>query len=304
MKRIGIDARLINQTGVGVYTRNLLKNLEQHIFQFEVYVYLRPIDYASIDFTNKLFIKRKADYHWHSFSEQYSFFKQLTKDNLDLMHFTYFSYPILYRRPFVITIHDLIPLTHTTGRASTLGPLKYNLKKIGYRLALSSGVKNARRIITPSQFVKNSITEHFGNKYGEKINITYEGINEELLGADENVDLSKKFQKPFFIYVGNFYPHKNVEKLMKAFSQLDIKYSLILIGPDDYFAKRAHQLLSHLQTKNIIFCHNPSLEDFVYFYKNATALIHPSLTEGFGLPLIEKSFYFSRLKYLLKGNLL
>jgi glycosyltransferase involved in cell wall biosynthesis len=169
--------------------------------------------------------------------------------------------------------------------------LKYNLKKIGYRLALSSGVKNARRIITPSQFVKNSITEHFGNKYGEKINITYEGINEELLGADENVDLSKKFQKPFFIYVGNFYPHKNVEKLMKAFSQLDIKYSLILIGPDDYFAKRAHQLLSHLQTKNIIFCHNPSLEDFVYFYKNATALIHPSLTEGFGLPLIEASYF-------------
>ncbi len=291
MTRIGIDARLINQTGVGVYTRNLLKNLENMIFQFQVYVYLRREDAKKIQFQNKLFVKRIADYHWHSFDEQYKFLNQLTKDNLDLMHFTYFSYPILYKRNFVITIHDLIPLTHSTGRASTLNPFLYNMKQFGYKLALKSGIQNSRTIITPSETVKNSIVKYFGPSIKSKIQVTYEGFNEELLNVQENQDLRDKIPHPFFIYVGNFYPHKNVEKLIEAFKLVDKNYSLVLVGPKDYFAQRLRENLSQLELSRVIFYHNPSLADFSYFYKHAAALIHPSLDEGFGLPLIEASYF-------------
>lgn len=291
MTRIGIDARLINQTGVGVYTRNLLKNLEDMIFQFQVYVYLKKEDAKKIQFSNKLFVKKIADYHWHSFDEQYKFFNQLSKDNLDLMHFTYFSYPILYKRNFIITIHDLIPLTHSTGRASTLNPILYNVKQFGYKLALKSGIRNSRTIITPTETVKNTIVKHFGPAVKSKIQVTYEGFNEELLHAPENQYLSDKIPHPFFIYVGNFYPHKNVERLIEAFRLVNKNYSLILVGPRDYFAQRLRENIPHQDLSRIIFYHNPSIADFVYLYKHTVALIHPSLAEGFGLPLIEASYF-------------
>ena len=43
--------------------------------------------------------------------------------------------------------------------------------------------------------------------------------------------------------------------------------------------------------KRILFFNNPSISDLVFFYKNALALIHPSLSEGFGLPLIEALYF-------------
>lgn len=43
--------------------------------------------------------------------------------------------------------------------------------------------------------------------------------------------------------------------------------------------------------KKIIIIKNPGLQDLIFFYKNAQALIHPSLSEGFGLPLIETAYF-------------
>ncbi|OGK25080.1 hypothetical protein A3C25_03430 [Candidatus Roizmanbacteria bacterium RIFCSPHIGHO2_02_FULL_38_11] len=115
---------------------------------------------------------------------------------------------------------------------------------------------------------------------------------------DENIKKSAILKrltsnsKPLFIYVGNFYPHKNVENLIKAFAKVSRNAQLILIGPDDYFSKRLTQLINQLsQGKRIVFYHNPSKTELIYFYKNASALIHPSLSEGFGLPIIEAAYF-------------
>ena len=107
----------------------------------------------------------------------------------------------------------------------------------------------------------------------------------------EGNDLSKKFNN-FFIYVGNFYPHKNLEKLVKAFSKIKTDSKLILIGPNDFFKNKLSQLIIELkQDQKILFFNNSTLSDLVYFYKNARALIHPSRSEGFGLPLIEAAYF-------------
>src|SRR3989338_5133673 len=91
------------------------------------------------------------------------------------------------------------------------------------------------------------------------------------------------------------------------------KYNLILLGPDDYFTKRILRCIDTSKlSKNIFLFKNPSLSDLAFFYKNSLALIHPSLSEGFGLPLIEAA-YFDRpiiasnidvFKELLENNYL
>ncbi|OGK11877.1 hypothetical protein A2954_05855 [Candidatus Roizmanbacteria bacterium RIFCSPLOWO2_01_FULL_37_12] len=308
MHRIGIDARLYGQTGVGVYLRNLLYFLEKSPQNnLEFYIYFLPNEFRKLNFENKNFVKKLVSSPWHSFSEQTLLLNALYKDDLDLMHFTYFSYPVLYKRKFIATIHDTTPLLYKTGKASTKNPLLYEIKFQAFKFVMSQQVKNAGLIITPSKTVKKQLISIYGNKYEDKIKHIYEGVNFELLESSKKILISKsqflnKFQistnqipisknNQFFIYIGNFYPHKNVENLIKAFSKIKEKVNLILIGPDDYFANRLSRNIGITKRDQIIFYHSPSKEDLVFFYKNALALIHPSLSEGFGLPLVEAAYF-------------
>ena len=292
MKKIGIDARLYSQTGVGTYLKNLLYYLEKKELTAEFYyVYMMPEDYDRVLFKNKNIIKKKVNYRWHSIGEQFGFAIKLYSDNLDLMHFTYFSYPILYFKKFVATVHDTTPLLFKTGKASTKNQLIYNIKHIFFKIILRHQITNTSRIITPTNTVMKQLLSLYGEKISKKTVPIYEGVSYQILESKENKGLSKKFNN-FFIYVGNFYPHKNVENLIKAFKNVNEKYNLILLGPDDYFTKRILRCIDTLKSNDKIFLlKNPSFQDLVFFYKNAMALIHPSLSEGFGLPLVEAAYF-------------
>ena len=293
MKKIGIDCRLINQTGVGTYIKNLLYYLQEiEKKEFYFFVYLLKKDFNLINFRKKNFLKKVADFRWHSFNEQIGYYHFLINEELDLMHFTYFSYPILYQKPFVATIHDVTPLKFKTGLASTKNALIYELKHLAFRYILKNQIIKAQKIITPTHSVANELIKIYGERYKRKIIPVYEGVSYELIKNKEK-KVNVENLKPFFIYVGNFYPHKNVDKLIKAFKLLKkIKHNLILIGPDDYFKKKLFNKIKQLELEDkIIFYHPQEIGELVYFYKNATALINPSLSEGFGLPLVEAAYF-------------
>ncbi|MDO8497261.1 MAG: glycosyltransferase family 1 protein [bacterium] len=287
MKRIGIDARLYSQTGVGVYLQNLLFYLRD-IFPSDVELYIYVMEGAGLKIDKgETWRIREIPYRWHSLGEQIGFLAKLNDDNLDLMHFTYFSYPVFYRRPFIATVHDVTPLLFKTGRASTLYPLLYEAKHLIFRQILTSQIQNARSIITPTHAVKTQLVELFGKTIESKIVPIYEGVNERLITSEENTKLKEKYDD-FFIYIGNFYPHKNIEKLIKAFAKVRTEAKLILIGPKDFFYTRIDDEIKKFKMEGkIILYSNPTNEDLVFFYKNAKALIHPSLSEGFGLPIVE-----------------
>jgi len=292
MKKIGIDARLYSQTGIGTYLKNLIYFLEKKDLKDELfYIYLMPDDYKKISFKNKNIIKRMAGYRWHSLGEQIGFALKLYSDNLDLMHFTYFSYPVLYLKKFIATVHDVTPLLFKTGKASTKNQFIYNVKHLFFRTILRCQIKGSIKIITPTDTVKKQLEEIYGKELSKKIHFIYEGINYQIKESAENKKLAEKFGN-FFIYVGNFYPHKNVERLIYAFSTIKTSSKLLLLGPSDFFKNRLFQLINRLkQERKILFINSLSSEDLVYFYKNALALVHPSLSEGFGLPLIEAAYF-------------
>src|SRR5258705_8253378 len=124
--RIGIDGRLWHETGVGRYIRNLVANLAQIDNTNEYVLFVKtgfkikdlPGRQAGSGFKNDKWKIVETDIHWHSLKEQMQFPAVLNKENLDLMHFPYFSHPIFYNKPFVITIHDLIMNHFPTGKAS------------------------------------------------------------------------------------------------------------------------------------------------------------------------------------------
>lgn len=293
MKNIGIDARLYSQTGVGVYIRNLifyLQKLSPRDIKFNIYILNN--DAVDINFNKGNFVKREVSYKWHTLAEQIGFYKVLSQDNLDLVHFTYFSYPVLYSKRFIATVHDLTPLYFKTGRASAGNRLIYEIKHNAFKYILKSQVKGASHIITPTQTVKNQILQTYGSEYEKKISVEYEGLDYALNNLSDNKLLKEKFTQPFFLYVGNFYPHKNIEKLVGAFSKTDVKAVLVLVGPNDYFSSRINQIIHRLKQEQRIHLYTASSRsDIVFFYQHALALINPSLSEGFGLPIVEAAHF-------------
>jgi glycosyltransferase involved in cell wall biosynthesis len=287
MKTIGIDARLYSQTGVGTYLRNFLHFLSKKQYKdIRFLIYLLDGETTLIE--NTAFEKHYVPYRWHSFSEQTGFYNQLEKDKPDLMHFTYFSYPVRYTRPFVATVHDLTPVQFKTGKASTRNPLFYGIKHEVFKFVLRNQIKNARKIITPTETVKKQIVEYLPDVDKNKITAIYEGFDYELAQTKENTELSALYPKPFFLYVGNFYPHKNVSTLIQAFKEIPEKYDLVLSGPQDFFASKMLSIIKdNGLEKRVHMHHSPGKENLKYLYNHAEALIHPSFSEGFGLPLVE-----------------
>jgi glycosyltransferase involved in cell wall biosynthesis len=287
IKKIGIDARLYSQTGVGVYLRNLIYYLQKiETNNVSYYIYILDEDCDKISLSSENFILKKVTEKWHSLSEQTIFLKKINNDHLDLMHFPYFSYPLFYKRKFITTIHDLTPIFFKTGKASTQNPLIYQFKHKVFEYLLANQVFNSEAIITPTITVKNQLKKLYGEKLESKIYPLYEGFNYELVDA---VPTSQTLvEGDFFLYVGNFYPHKNVDKLIEAFSSIKEDIKLIFFGPNDFFSKKIKDnICKRKLEKKIIFFHNYRLSDLAFFYNNAKALIHPSLSEGFGLPIVE-----------------
>ncbi|OGH13829.1 MAG: hypothetical protein A2860_02315 [Candidatus Levybacteria bacterium RIFCSPHIGHO2_01_FULL_37_33] len=297
--KIGIDARLFNQTGVGRYTSNLIENLLKIDKNNNYVLFVRNEDFDQVKLKIKNLTRStssgqelkiiRVDIPWHSIKEQVYFSQILNNENLDLVHFPYFSVPISYNRPFIVTIHDLIIHHFPTGKASTHPSFIYMLKILGYKYVISRACKNAKKIIAVSKATKDEIVDHL--KIPEdKISVIYEAADQQISNPKSQI-ANKSINTKYFLYVGNVYPHKNVEKLINAFEIL-LQYfpnaELIFAGKEDYFYKRLKNFVKKLgHEKNIKFSGYVPDEELSNLYKNAVALVVPSLMEGFGLPPLE-----------------
>lgn len=283
--RIGIDARLWNETGVGRYIRNLVNNLKTLDKENEYTLFVKNDTQVSV-FNNRWKIV-KVNIPWHSIKEQIIFPKILKKENLDLVHFPYHSVPLFYSKPYVVTIHDLIPMHFSTGEASTLPLPIYKLKFLGYKMVISNAIIRSKKIIVPSRATKQDILENF-KVPAFKIVVTSEAS--ELKGK---VDGDEKLvpNNDYFLYVGNCFPHKNLTNLVHAYKSIKSEFpkiKLFIVTKEDKFYRDLRRKVKH-----------EGLEDYVSFYKdindrklavlykNTNALVLPSLYEGFGLPALE-----------------
>jgi len=303
--RIGIDARLLGPKtaggGLGRYIAELVNEIKEQDHENEYVLFLRKSNWDECpDAPN--FKKVEADIPWYSLAEQARLPKIIDEENLDIVHFPHFNVPIKLETPFVVTIHDLILLEYPTRRASTLGPIKYFIKQLAHKKVLSNAIINAKTIIVPSDYTRKSILKFYPKTNPEKIKLIYEGVTPLDIGAGDP-DKDKKFleeqkiTKPYLLYVGNSYPHKNLYTLVRAFQDvLDKKpgLQLVLVGQKNYFSERLERETRELGLevpKEVNFTGFIEDEDLPRLYRNASLYVFPSLLEGFGLPPLEAMSY-------------
>lgn len=282
--RIGIDTRLWNETGVGRYIRNLIYELQIIDKQNEYVLFVMDRDYNDVKFriSNLKFKISNCNIRWHTIEEQIVFPQILNKYNLDLVHFPYYSVPIFYNKPFVVTIHDLIPLHQKTGQASTLPLPLYKLKLLAFKFVVSQAASKAKKIIAPSNATKQDIAKYLEIP-SRKIEVVYEGV-------DDNLRNEGNSKSNLLLYVGNAYPHKNLSTLLKAVKVAKNEIpdlSLVLVGKEDYFYKKLKKVAKSLNLENVTFYGFAKDAQLRSFYKRAKAIVIPSFIEGFGLPALE-----------------
>lgn len=293
--RIGIDARFYGPIGKGLgrYTQKLIEGLEKIDHSNQYFIFLRKENINEYQPKNANFTKILADYRWYTFSEQFLFLRVIKKQRLDLMHFPHFNVPILYTGKFIVTIHDLILVHFPTIRNTTLHPVFYKFKYWAYKLTIKNAILRSNRIIAVSRFTKRDLLARYKRIPEEKIQVTYEASEDFcMLSPNKDHEILARYGiiKPYLLYVGNAYPHKNLEKLVEAFQDIAKKRNdtqLILVGGMDYFYKQLLDFTLKQKAERVIFPGFIPDYDLDVVFHNAQAYVFPSLYEGFGLPPLE-----------------
>lgn len=287
--KIGIDARFVGPqgTGLGKYTEKLILNLAKIDKNNQYFIFLKEDNWSYLKLNrHENFTKVLADVPWYSFAEQLKMPAIFAAQNLDLLHIPHFNVPILYKGEFVVTIHDLIHHKFTEYATTTKNPLVFKLKRLGYKKVIENAVYKSQKIITPSNFVKNDILKNFKIQ-SSKIIVTYEAAEEEYFRKTGNWSLATG---NYLLYVGNAYPHKNLNHLLDALKILTMNYELktiklVIVCPRDVFSERLRDEIAKRDLqKNVEVEGYMEPQELSRLFQMASAYVLPSLSEGFGIP--------------------
>jgi len=182
----------------------------------------------------------------------------------------------------VVTIHDLKYLRHPE-----FFPRRSRLKReILFRLTRRT-VSRANRVIAVSEYTRRDIVEFFGVE-PEKITAIHHGIRKEDPIADAS---SVPVPGPYVLFVGVRRPHKNLLRLINAFSQFHANhgdYRLVIVGQAYPGFDLPERLVAELGLDNAVRFTGPLSDTaLAAAYRGASLFVLPSLYEGFGFPALE-----------------
>lgn len=268
--RIAVDARMMgagNTRGIGRYIKETVEALQSLNSGHEI-VLLRP------------------EIRWYTLAEQLKMPKIFRDAKADLVWVPHWNVPLLYRGPYVITVHDLL-LRHqsASAKASTRGPIVAWLKRVGYRLVLWNALKNAKVVFVPAKEVARDVIKHYPFA-ASKVMVTGEGVT-ALPAPAQNAEL---LPTPYLFYFGSAYPHKRLDLLLEMWERFSTKhqeYTLLIGGEQDVFMQRWMAEAERRKLNRVRFLGRIDDQELATYLAHASAHVHPSSFEGFALPSLE-----------------
>ena len=294
--KVAIDIRRMAEFGIGTYTRNVVRALSRLDLASEYFLLGLPQKVAEIgplppNFQTVSLLEPDTT------AKGYFQCRTVLQDlRCDLVHVPHlFGIPRDLPCPYVMTVHDVLEhMARANGRSGLRRLLHFQLTR--------RVLKGAARIFAVSKFTKSEIEKLFGIA-PEQIEVVYNAIDERFLhGHATEADrqfLAQRYQVnyPFLLYAGRISPHKNVVRIIEAFSALKAeldkegKYpglKLIIIG--DELSKHPDLRRTVIRggvQNDVRFLGFIPIDVLRIFYDAAKIFVFPSLYEGFGLPPLE-----------------
>ena len=269
-KSIFIDFNYLKNLnkGFGQFSLHLAKSInEQNLNGLDV-TYYAPFKYKK-QFSKEIKHKTSFDFHrYFSFKKEYDVWHSVT-------HLSKVEPHAENKSKILYTIHDAI---------FTLFNRPHD--QIKDRLdSLQSKINKANGLVYISEFTKKSIQDTFKIPSHVKEFVIYNGNPCEGVSAIK----SEKHNFPFLLSIGEFRGYKNQESLIPMLRFLDSEIKLIFVGRCSKKQKEKIVALAkkHQVSERVIIKGTVSEKEKITLYSNATALVHPSLAEGFGLPVVE-----------------
>lgn len=181
--------------------------------------------------------------------------------------------------PQVVTVHDLRPLYHP----------ECSMQSLYFKYWVPPLLDKCKHIVTNSEFTANQILSA-NAATSNKLSVIPLGYDSDHFNIKP---LCKRLHpRPYLLHIGQAYPHKNIERLIRAFALVVKKNAdidLLLVGkPHKTETPRLRKIVDELGLQKRVFFKPYTLyENLPDLYRGAEAFVYPSLWEGFGLPILE-----------------
>lgn len=292
--RVGIDMRMLGNRhgGIGRYVFELFRHMLAQDKEHTYHIFFNSFntDRADIEhfsrFPNAVLVPVNARHY--SLLEQTKFLWMLNKRKLDLVHFPNFNVPLLYKRPYVVTIHDMVH--HKIGGAKKSHFLHFQV----YKKVIENAARRSSKIITVSEYSKKDIASYL-RVPESKIQAIYEGpsLHTEV-GETEVARVRENFllHRPYLLFVGVLERKKNIVNLTRGFDAFLRKYQLdvdlVIAGKaDPHYPDIKHKALDIKHKDRVVFTGYVDDAELAALYRGAHGFVSASLHEGFGLPGVE-----------------
>lgn len=291
--KIGIDGRALTEkrAGIGMYTYEIIKELNSMDNKNEYYIYSNKKIFLDFDLNNNF---HKCEYvsKIGTFWLYFKLPKILYDDNISVFWGTQHCLPknnkYTEKIKYILTIHDL-----AIFKLKNMGSV-YNT--IVQHLIVKKSCKNANKIIAISNSTKNDIREIFKISE-EKIKVIYNGFSSSNKDVDENIKtkILEKYKisnTRFVFFLSTIEPRKNLNTAIRAFelykenNKDNLKF--IISGGIGWKCQDTLNMIKNSKySDDIIQTGYISKEEKQVFFEECEAFIYPSLYEGFGLPILE-----------------
>jgi glycosyltransferase involved in cell wall biosynthesis len=281
-------------TGIGQYTANLLRAMIAEAPDAEWVVALperlKTAPQGNITFKvlpQKSWLPTASLRKW--VWEQFQVPALFKREKVDVAHYPYPANPRFQNRlrpKTTVTVHDVIPWTDPAYRR--------RLRTRLYQAWAQKALLKADQIICVSQTTADALTDRLPQLPLQNIHVIPEAAAPEFSLKGRK----RPTKKPYFLYVGGYDTRKNVQRLIEAFQEYiapQYAIDLVLVGAKDTLKNlqesatpRIIQSLQQGPHRGRVQCTPPmSPSTLAETYRSALALVHPSLSEGFNLPLLE-----------------
>ena len=279
---ITIDCRMWGEKfgGIGRYTKEIVLYLITHKnWKFSLLYSTQAFKDLQSD-QNKNIQLIPCDAKIFSLKEQWEVLKKVPR--CDLFWSPYMNIPFIRTKAKkqVVTLHDVFHIAN---------PQYYSkLKQIAIAPYYFFSTRNSNLILTVSQFSKSEIQKYFGKRIANKVSVVYNGCEIQ----EDNI-VAKNIGKKYFLFVGSIKPHKNLKNALLGFKEFsNDDYQFIIVGKKEGFITGDNEVfklvtLINKEKEKVLFTGNINDQELYAWYKGASALIMPSLYEGFGLPIVE-----------------
>lgn len=274
------NALLGTRTGLAIYVYNIAKRLLANAEDAQIIV--NGVAYRSIEeIPNDL----TAYSPRQRMASNVKFSWLATRNSTDLIWMPTqidVAFNVL-RKPSVLTIHDVTPLLY---------PHFHKKLSLWYKKVLPSILSTTNCVLTPSKSTAEDVARFYGVE--NKIRITPLGYDKSRFHP-RSLDDIRLFKErlqlsDYLLYVGNMFPHKNLERLLEAYAQRKSDLpNLVICGKKDlrFYSALANKAEALNLSKNVRFIDFISDTELPLLYAGAHALVFVSLYEGFGLPALE-----------------